>query len=391
MNNDREYRSFTFRLFFAACGMGLLISLVARPLHAQYVHQLSYNGSHWTDQNLGGAAVETNGTGIAAFDTTPNDQTHVYYSSPTGYAIDDVHQLFFNGFNWADQDLTLLTSAPANFSWYSQKSGFSVGNYQYVYYITGGEVHQMLYDNSGWTDTNLTNLAGVTDYADDGGLLAFTTTPALHVYFVAHYGVIHQLFSPDGVTWQDVDLTYVANTYSCACWMSGFNIGNLQYLYVLDVVGHIHQLFYNNSTWSDQDLTALTKTPPASFNSGVEAVVIPGTNKIRLYFTAVHGGHLMQLASNTSGKWSSTDLTKKSKGPIPNQSNQILAFTSNPNNEVNVYYVSGNDVNRLSQPTPTTWSNEDLTALTDGGLATPTNGLAGFSVNNNQYVFYVAQ
>jgi hypothetical protein len=37
--------------------MGLLISLVARPLHAQYVHQLSYNGSHWTDQNLGGAAV----------------------------------------------------------------------------------------------------------------------------------------------------------------------------------------------------------------------------------------------------------------------------------------------------------------------------------------------
>ena len=99
----------------------------------------------------------------------------------------------------------------------------------------------------------------------------------------------------------------------------------------------------------------------------------------------------MQLASNTSGKWSSTDLTKKSKGPIPNQSNQILAFTSNPNNEVNVYYVSGNDVNRLSQPMPTTWSNEDLTALTDGGLATPTNGLAGFSVNNNQYVFYVAQ
>lgn len=102
-------------LLFGLCVLSILFSLAALPSYGQYVHQLSYNGSSWTDQNLGGAAVETNGTGIAAFNTTPNDQTHVYYSSPVAYAIDDAHQLFFNGFNWADQDLTLLTGAPGQF------------------------------------------------------------------------------------------------------------------------------------------------------------------------------------------------------------------------------------------------------------------------------------
>ncbi len=48
-------------------------------------------------------------------------------------------------------------------------------------------------------------------------------------------------------------------------------------------------------------------------------------------------------------------------------------------------------MNQLFLPTPSTvWQNEDLTAETNGGLAIAYDGIAGFSLQNLQYVFYVA-
>jgi hypothetical protein len=66
----------------AVCAIALLTFLVVLPAFGQKVHQLSYNGSSWMDQNLNGAVAYT---GIAAFLTTPNDQTHVYYIDNNGY------------------------------------------------------------------------------------------------------------------------------------------------------------------------------------------------------------------------------------------------------------------------------------------------------------------
>jgi len=84
----------------AVCALGLLISLATLPAYAQQIHQLSYNGSNWTDQNLNGAPADQ--WAISAFFTTPNDQMHVFYG-----AVDtaDLHQLFYNGISWADLDL----------------------------------------------------------------------------------------------------------------------------------------------------------------------------------------------------------------------------------------------------------------------------------------------
>ena len=57
---------------------------------------------------------------------------------------------------------------------------------------------------------------------------------------------------------------------------------------------------------------------------------------------------------------------------------------------MNVYYIAGHNVNRIYQPTATTWANEDLTVLTSGGVADSVDELAGFSLQNNQYLYYVA-
>jgi len=163
------------RICRATCVLEVLMAMTLAAF-AQQIHQLSGNGTSWTEQNLNGAL--TGPRGVAAYLTTPNDQKHVYYLS-SGLAP-DVHQLFFNGVSWADEDLTISSGAAPAIE-YSAVTGFSVGNYQHVYYIGAYyHVHQLLYNNLSWSDLDLSSLSGT--LANPGALLAFTTTPDLHVY-----------------------------------------------------------------------------------------------------------------------------------------------------------------------------------------------------------------
>src|ERR1700758_26355 len=136
--------------------LGILLALVAFPAYGQQIHQLLYNNSYWADQNLN---AEPSVYALAAFPTTPNDQTHVYYLVLQPDDGLDVHQLFYNGVSWSDEDLTVLSGAPEAAYSYTV-TGFSVGNYQYVYYVSRDySIHQLLYNNSNWVDSNLTALS----------------------------------------------------------------------------------------------------------------------------------------------------------------------------------------------------------------------------------------
>jgi hypothetical protein len=375
------------RLRRAACAFGLLISLAGLPAYGQQIHQLSYNNASWMDQNLFGAQTDPH-TGIAAFVTTPNNGPHTYYLANN----DHVRQLFYNGVSWSDEDLTLETGAPSAIA-KSAVTGFSLQNFQYVYYIGSDQhLHQFYYNNSVWVDSDLTALAGGPLSSSATQLVAFTTgSPALHVYYMAWDGHIHQTYATTGSNWQDQDLTVSSGGASGnGVWMAGFNIANFQYVYYVANTGHVHQLLYNNANWTDEDLTALTATPSVAPGSGVAALVVPGSKKLRVYLIASNN-HILQLASTNNKKWTSSDLTKKTKGPLADAANAIVGFATTPNNQLHVYYVSGNHVNQLFLPTPATkWQNEDLTMKANGGLANGTSGLAGFSLQNFQYVFYAA-
>ncbi len=380
---EATFKTTLARLRDAVCALGFFVSLAVLPAFGQQIHQLSYNGSNWTDQNLNGGLAQS---AISAFFTTPNDQFHVFYSGP---ADGDLQQLFYNGSNWSDLDLiphgaTLCPICPM--------SGFSEANYQYVFYVgDDSDIHQMLYNNVGWVDSDLTVASGSLVYGQGGStIVAFTTSPALHVYYAGSDLHVHQLFATNGTNWQDQDLTVLSGgpVENTIHGMAGFSIGNFQYVYYLDTDNHLHQLFYNNSSWSDEDLTVLTKTSPTDNFSNLSAFVIPGTKKMRVYFVSGSNDHIIQLASTNNGKWSSTDLTKKSKGSAPDE--QIAAYPSASGGKVNVYYVAGHNVNRIYESTATTWANEDLTALTNGGVADTNHQLAGFSLHGNPYLYYAA-
>src|ERR1035438_10343752 len=131
MNSTAIYPETRRRLSFGLCVLWTLLSLAALPAFGQHVHQLSYNGSTWVDEQLPSAQT-TVVTSIASILTTPNNQEHVYYFAGGG-EFGDVHQLFYNGTNWADEDLTAETGAPQADPF--SVTAFSVGNYQYVYYL----------------------------------------------------------------------------------------------------------------------------------------------------------------------------------------------------------------------------------------------------------------
>ena len=362
------------------CLLGIFLLIFALPAFGQQIHQLSYNGSTWTDQNLDGALAAQHS--ISSFVTTPNDQFHVFYGASESA---DLHQLFYNGSIWADLNLNQAVELCD----YCPISGFSVDNFQYVFYVgLDLDVHQMLYNNIGWVDTDLTIASGGPS-AFSSNLVALTTSPALHVYYTAADNHIHQLFATNGTNWHDQDLTATTgapDVWSPSLSLAAFNIGNLQYVYYVDNnAGDIHQLFYDNVSWSDEDLTALTKSSPINnAYDTMSAFVIPGTKKMRVYFISGKNGHIVQLASTNNGKWSTSDLTKKAKGSIPD--GEIVAFPNATGGKVNVYYVAGHNVNRIYQPSATTWANE---ALTSAGTADSIDQLAGFSLNNNLYLYYV--
>jgi hypothetical protein len=371
------------RLRRAVRAFGLLLSLAALPAFGQQVFQLSFDGSNWTNQNLG-SYVDASYSGMGAFVTTPNNQRHVYYPAPGNF--DHVHQLFFNGVGWSDQDLTVLSNgAPAEA--FSGITGFSVGNYQYVYFVSDGYVHQLLYDNYNWTDTNITAISGTQSFANPSSLVAFTTTPALHVYYPDFDQHLHQLFATNGTNWQDQDLTNLTGgTLANAgyLWIDGLSIGNYQYVYIIGADNHLHQFVYNNSGWSDQDLTVLSKTPNTGAE-GVKALVIPGTRKMRVYYQA-YNGDLIQLSSTDNAKWTGVNLTKKTKAPPPSGFTGFAA-TVDANNLISIFYASGPNLYRVYQLTASSWSSQNMTALTNGPLMNDSQ-MVGFSVQGVPYVYY---
>jgi hypothetical protein len=370
--------------YLSICLIGFLLVLFAAYAHGQQVHQLLYNNADWTDQNLFGAVTDQN-AGIGAFPTTPNDQLHVYYLSSS----DHVRQLFFNGTSWGDEDLTAESGGPSAIA-KSPVTGFSLQNFQYVFYAaSNGHIHQLLYNNSIWADSDLTSqTSGPT--SDGLELTAFATTPnnALHVYYVSTSKHVNQLYNV-GTGWQNQDLTALTGgPLSAGRWMSGVNVANLQYVYYFGSDRNVHELVYNNVSWTDEDISPGNQGPVGG--SGIAAMVIPGTKKIRVYFVGT-GNHIFQLSSANNKKWASADLTNKAKAFPANAGNNLVAFATTPNNQLHVYYMNGNDVYQLFLPTPATkWQNTDLTTLTHAGSAVPNGGLAGFSVQNFQYVFYVA-
>jgi hypothetical protein len=73
-------------------------------------------------------------------------------------------------------------------------------------------------------------------------------------------------------------------------------------------VGHIHQLYYNNASWADTDLTALTGGGIASPYGAIAAFYTTPNDQLHVYYVDNNSQHVHQLYYNKKSR-SDADLT----------------------------------------------------------------------------------
>ena len=124
---------------------------------------------------------------------------------------------------------------------------------------------------------------------------------------------------------------------------------NLQYVYFVATTGHVHQLFYNNSTWTEEDLTALSGSEAVASGGGVAAFVIAGgTDQFEVFFIGTDK-HMVELSSTNNQTWTFADLTDLTGAPLATATNQIVAFPT-PNDDFHVYFVAKSHIHQLYLP-----------------------------------------
>ena len=71
---------------------------------------------------------------------------------------------------------------------------------------------------------------------------------------------------------------------------SSFGIAMFLLVYYVAAGGDVHELYYNNSKWADEDITALARAMPSPQfpNGALSAMVIPGTQKLRVYYLGIN-------------------------------------------------------------------------------------------------------
>ena len=367
-----------------------LLSFAALPAHADHIHFLSHNNAGWFDQDLTAltnASLPNSPTGVAAFSTTGNNQLHVYYSATDQH----VHELFFNNTSWSDQDLTAVTRGPLSLG-LGGISGFAIGQQLHVFYLGNDlHVHQLFFNTATWVDQDITTVANgpVTDF---NSLVAFPTVPNnhFHVFYLANNSNdIHEL-NFNGTNWTDQNLRTIAHQEPAAGgWMAGFATGNQQHLFFAAFSPkdklHLAHLFFNNSKWVNQDVSAKVHGLPLSPSAGITAFAVTAGQLEAYGVTNDFDVHQFTLKNNT---WTDEDLTGLA-GQQDFSIGGMVAYRTTPNNQFHLFYPP-NDIDQLSF-NGTIWSDIDLTTLTGGGIPNGKGGMAGFAIKNLQYAFYVAQ
>ena len=239
-------------------------------------------------------------------------------------------------------------------------------------------IHHLWYNNSNWQDQDITALAGGPDTANYFAMAAFRTTPnnQLHVYYVdAAAGHVHQLYY-NNTSWSDDDVTaFTGGPQAYPYGISGFAIGNLQYVFYVDTSSHVHEMSYNNSNWSDQDITSLVGGNLAT--SPLVAFATKLNNQFHVYYLDSYSVHLYQLYFNGTS-WSYQDITAIT-GASCFAGTQIAGFAVGKlqhlfcpgfggySNNIDMLHIHYNN---------STWVYEDVT-YEAGGLEPAMNGLAG--------------
>ena len=175
-----------------------------------HVHELFLSPSGWQDANL---TAMTGGPTAAAITEVAMVFDPVWQGMRTHYFANNgrVHELFLNGFQWQDADLTTLAGGPTSYG--SIRIAFDDLNkvVRSIYIVANGNhlnarVHELSLSGGRWRDADLTAIAGAPMVRSSGDIAFDPRWNVTRVHYVANDRHVHELYLANG-QWRDADLT----------------------------------------------------------------------------------------------------------------------------------------------------------------------------------------
>ena len=253
--------------------------------------------------------------------------------------------------------------------------------------VFGQHIHELYYNNADWVDSDLTSQTGG-PVVYPQGVAAFYTTPndQFHVYYASNGDYhVHQLFF-NGSSWSDSDLTALTGgaIASNSAGMSGFSIADAQYVYFCSDDFSLHEYSYGdggNFNWVDRALPIGGYSGTCGFAPVGIVAYATANGQRHVYYEAPYsaaGRTIYHLYFNGS-KWVRQNLTAVTKGEKAQGATWMSGF-ANANDQY--VFFQGVDGHIHEYSDVTSWKDQDLTVLAGGVAATSFegNGTAAFIV-----------
>lgn len=219
---------------------------------------------NWTEKIVGSQLVY--GSNIASF--AGGGQLCVAYVGRTSQ--NDLHQhvrCTTDDVNWTDTDLSTvgayLPDATAGVSGFVDSNG-----HPRIFYITqiqqsDGKEHitEVSWNGSSWINEGYFGGTAAAPGTAVSGYL-FNTTP--QAFYIGTDGHIYEIFKPSGGNWTLTDVTAASGAPlpSSGSHLLGYKFNSNAPIHYLTNDGHVHQIWWNGSSWKTDDVTNLAHNAP---------------------------------------------------------------------------------------------------------------------------------
>ena len=295
----------------------------------QHIDQVFYQTGAWQVNDLTAATqtpVAVWGSPLATY-VLPNGVQAVAYIDINRH----VDQLFFQQNQWLWNDLTAATGAPLTAFGSALATYVLPNGVQAIAYIDlNHHVDQVFYQQSQWLCNDLTLATG----------------------------------APLGVT-QTSLATYVLPNA-------------VQAIAYIDRTQHVDQVFYQNSQWLVNDLTAIVNAPIAALGSSLATYVLP--DAVQSVVFCDQRQHVDQIFFQ-GNQWNVNDLTAIVNAPIPQLGTALATYVLQNGVQAIVYLDQQNNVDQIFFQ-GNQWNVNDLTPFTNAPTAVFGSALATYVLQN---------
>ncbi len=195
---------------------------------------------------------------------------------------------------------------------------------------------------------------------------------------------VHQMYY-NNASWSDQDLTATTSgtLANPGTGLASFSDSFGEHAYFVGTDQHVHQLYYDNASWSDQDLTSMTNGAQAAPGAGMAG--FSDSYGEHAYFVAPNQ-HVHQMYYDNAN-WTDQDLTATTNGALAGPDTGMSSFSDSYGEHAT--FVDGNQHVHQLYYSNSAWTDQDLTSAASGALAISGTGMAGFSDSYGEHVYFL--